>query len=181
MFFFYLPVIECTFVPQHLIILMKKILTIFSVLSILLFAACSGPKEPTFKTMKNLQVKKLSLATLEIHGDAVFNNPNPVGITLSRIDLDISINDVQAAKIKQDISTKVPASSDFTVPIKMSTAPKSVLQDVGGLLQGIGGALKDKKIKVNYKGNVYFSVAKVEIPVPVEYTEEIPVKNLKLF
>ena len=157
---------------------MKKFL-LFTVLLSFFFASCDGPKEPTFSTMKNVRISNLTLQEIEISGDAVFHNPNIVGAKIASIDLDITVNDVDAGNVSQEVNAKIPGNSDFTLPVILKSSPQKILGDISGLLLAIANASQNKMLRVNYKGIVTFQVLELKIPVDVEYSEEIPLKKKK--
>ncbi len=135
------------------------------------FIACETPKQPEFIEMQDVKVSSFSLNKITLTGDAKFNNPNPVGIQLTNVDLDVSIDGQKVGNVQQTKDIEVPASQNFLVPIVVDIAPKDLSFDLlGSALTLIGGS---KKVKVNYKGNITVQAMNVPLKIPVNSTQEI--------
>ena len=148
---------------------------------LLLASSCSNlePKEPEFITMKKVRVTNISAGKVTVEGDAILRNPNPMGLDLTGIDIDVTVNDVKVGKARQT-SGKVDIQPDanFTIPLAFDFKTKQVLGDV---ILGVVGALIKQKIDVIYHGVVKFKVLdlNIEFEVPIDYEEEIPLKEEK--
>lgn len=153
------------------------LLTVFT----LLIAGCDHlePKDPEFITMQKVRVTNISAGNVTIEGDAVLRNPNAVGLDLTGIDIDVTVNEVEVGKARQTNSAvDIQANSNFTIPLAFDFKTKQVLGDV---ILGVLGALIKQKVDVLYKGNIKFKALdlNLEFEVPIEYEEEIPLKEEK--
>ncbi len=144
---------------------------------VLVATTCSKPQAPEFKNVKNVAVEELTLSNVTIKGDAVCFNPNGMGITIRATDIDVSANEVAVGKVTQELKTKVPANSDFSIPLVVSFPPKKLLSKGSGLLGGLLSALSDQKVNMHYKGTITVEVLGVGIKVPLDEQQEVLLKK----
>lgn len=150
---------------------------LFGISLISLVLSCTGPQEPIFTGMENLKVDMISTGRITITGDAVYHNPNAIGGTLTATSINVTVNEVEAATIDQNVEIPVPAQSEFRVPLTFNTTPREIFKrDAGGLLGGVVNALVDKKVKVHYDGQVTVKLAGIAYTAPIEYEEEVEIK-----
>lgn len=154
------------------------ILSLFVSISLLgLVFSCTGPQEPIFTGMENLKVDMISTGRITITGDAVYHNPNAIGGTLTATAINVTVNEVEAATIEQNVEIPVPAQSEFRVPLTFNTTPREIFnRDAGGLLGGVVNALVDKKVNVHYEGQITVKLAGISYTAPIEYEEEVKIK-----
>ncbi len=151
---------------------MKKVV-FFSLMCIaLILASCGGPATPEFKNMKDVKFKSFSLnggsPSIVLKANAIFNNPNPFGADVSEVDLDVYINGVKVTHINQDLSAKMPASSDFTLPLSFDVPLQEVAKDFKPTM---GDIFKKKKVEYKLEGTLKVGLAGANIKVPVEYED----------
>ena len=149
---------------------MRKLVSV--VLILLVVISCSRPKEaPVFKRVANVKVTAIKGTEATLNGDAFFYNPNEVSMKLRKVNIDVTLEGKKIGTIQQDLKTKIPALSEFKVPVDAKF-------DVGdiGVLNSIISALGGKKMKVHYKGNIKISIHGVPISVPVDYEDDIRLK-----
>ena len=138
----------------------------------LLMTACSGPQEPEFKALKNVKVSSINITeglNIQLSGDAVFTNPNALGVDVSGMDVDVYVNGKKVSTIDQDLTARMTASSDFTLPLKFNIPVRSVIDDIkGGLIKDL---FKKKKIDIKLDGIIKVKTGSVELNVPFDYEE----------
>jgi LEA14-like dessication related protein len=133
---------------------------------ICLLSACEMPKEPTFKKIQNLKFDGFGEGKINISGDALFNNPNAFGGTLTGTELDVFIDGEKSGHISQREQIAVPAQSDFSVPIRGALASQ-------GLLGKALSFLTKKEMKARFNGYITIKALEVEFKVPVNYEQPI--------
>lgn len=82
--------------------------------------------------MENVKFRSLVFsgpAAISLTGDAVFNNPNAIGATVTEVDLDVFINGKKASHVHQNMSVDVPAKAEFRLPLKMDISLKNLMED----------------------------------------------------
>lgn len=134
---------------------------------LLLFGACSEPQNPTFNNIKNVKFNSLSIKkpySVTLNADAEFNNPNAIGAEISAMDFDVFINGIKTTHVTQDVSAKVSAQSDFTLPIIC----KIPLEDIFKELK-LTDVLKSPQIEYEMIGHITVNFAGVDIEVPFNY------------
>lgn len=151
---------------------MKSFLFSLGLLSFLFITACDGPKKPEFTKMENVKFRSVIFAgtpSVSLTGDAVFNNPNAIGATVTEVDLDVYINDKMATHVHQNMSVEVPANSAFRLPLEMDISLAKLMQDGKSQMDLI---LKSKKLQYKLVGDIKIGLGSVEFKVPVEYADE---------
>ena len=142
----------------------------------ILIISCSGPQKPEFVGMHNLRITSLSSDEISLEGTAVYHNPNRVSCTLISSDIQVTANNIDIGRIEQTLDSKIPAKSDFEVPIYLSFPPSKIFES-GGLLSGILSVLGNGKVDIQYKGQFTLNVLGLDIPFPIDYEEEVPLKR----
>ncbi|MCB0516401.1 MAG: LEA type 2 family protein [Chitinophagales bacterium] len=140
---------------------------LFITLAISSFFACNQAEKPYFKNISNVRINKATIQEIEILSDAVFENPNRLGGTLSTLDIDVYANNILVGNILQNDPINIPANGEFSVPLKVKFAPKKLFSDKG-LLTGLAMVLDNKKVDLQFKGNAGVNLAGVDIKFPVE-------------
>ena len=136
---------------------------------LLVIASCKAPQDPpVFKKVDNIRVTKVTGDEAVLSGNAFFFNPNKVGMTLRKVNIDVMLEGKKIGTINQETKTQVPANSDFSVPVDATFN----IGDVG-LLNSILSVLGGKKMKAQYVGNIKLTVHGVPIKVSIDYEEEI--------
>lgn len=148
---------------------------ILLVLVIVFFMGCSMPKEPEFNRMENTLVQKISSSEIIILTDAVFDNPNGFGVTVSSVNIVAKANDVKTADIKQLKDVKMIGNKEFAIPLEIKIKPKELL-NFGNLLKLVAGSM-EKKIDLNYKGSTTVKLMDLSYEIPIDYSEEIVLKK----
>ena len=146
---------------------MKHIIAI--ILLAFVIQSCNKPeKAPVFKYVSNVKVTSVTGKEALLKGDAVFYNPNDVGMKLRKVDIDVMLEGKKIGGINQKLKTKIPAMSEFKVPVdaKFNVGELGVLNS---LLSVLGG----KKMKVQYVGRIRLSIYGVPVSVPVDYEDDI--------
>lgn len=140
---------------------------LFSLLLLLL--GCNRPElEPEFLGIKNIEVTKVTGTEAFLKGEALFHNPNDTRMKLKYVDVSIELEGKKIGTIQQDLTTKIPALSRFTVPLNATFDLTEI-----GLLNSIIGILGGKKMAVRYKGHIRVSMYGYPMTVPVDFEEEV--------
>lgn len=148
----------------------------FLLILCILFSACSSPEYPEFREMKNVKFKSFSLnngASVTLKADAIFFNPNAIGANVTEVDLDMYVEDKKVTNIRQDVSAKMKANSEFTLPLDFNVPLKEVYKD---LKPSLGNLLKKRKINYRMDGTLKVGLGNIEISIPVDYAGEEDVR-----
>lgn len=135
----------------------------------LIAVSCNRPKEaPVFKRIANVKVTEVNGKEALLNGDAFFYNPNDVSMKLRKVNIDVKLEGKKIGSIKQELKTKIPALSEFKVPVDATFN----IGDIG-VLNSLFSVIGGKKMKVHYTGNIKISIHGVPLSVPVDYEDEI--------
>lgn len=139
----------------------------WAVIFLTIIASCKKPvfREPEFIGTRNIAIDKIGLKTSSLQLEVGFYNPNRLGLTLERFDLDVFLNDDYLGKAKDINPSLIPASDTFFVPVKMEIGMKTLLSQ--GLSLGL-----NRMSNVQLKGNARVSVGKragLVWQIPVDY------------
>lgn len=149
---------------------MKKISFLFLIIHILIIAACNAPQAPEFKNVENVKIAGFGGNSVTLTGDALFNNPNSFGLTITGADLDIFVDGDKVGHIDQVAKATVNAKSDFAVPLKTLL---SLSESSKGLIGKALTVLGNKgKVKTKIKGTITVDALGIPIPIPVEHEED---------
>lgn len=133
-------------------------------ISCFIFSAisCAKPLQPEYRGLERLQVNKLGMNESLISANLKFYNPNNFPLQLKHADVNILLNDKQAAHCLIDSTIYIPKLDSFFVPVSFNISLGSIFSNA---LQFI---LKGKA-KVNAEGFVRLKKSGVAFSVPVHY------------
>ncbi|MGB0523997.1 MAG: LEA type 2 family protein [Flammeovirgaceae bacterium] len=151
---------------------MKK--AFFLVTALCILAACSSPKQPEIKRIEHIKVISFTGQEITLEAKAILHNPNPIALELAGAAIDVSVNDIQAAKINDLQPTELKANGETKVPLRVSFPTNKVLK-----LDNLGDLLNmatKRKAKVAYKGDLQVKAVGITFNVPVEKEQEVVLK-----
>ncbi len=154
-------------------IMNKTIFTLFF-LGLFLFSltSCSGNKDITFLRMENVKVKSIDKSgKLKVTADAVLNNPRRLGAKVSYLECGVKVEGKDIAEVAQIKESKVPARSDFIVPLETEVSLKKVFGNSFSLAKGA----VDGKVKVELDGKVKVKILGKTFTVPFVHKEQTPI------
>lgn len=138
-------------------------------IAIVLASGCTRPEEaPVFRRMGNIEVTKVTGSEAYLNANAYFYNPNDVNMRLKKVEVDVEVEGNKIGTINHSVRTKIPANSEFKVPLDATFDMKQV-----GFLKSVISILGGKKLKVRYKGFIRVSLHGIPIKVPVDYEDEV--------
>lgn len=145
---------------------------ILPLLMVLVAFSCQRPEEaPEFRYIENVKVTSVSDKQAFLNADAIFYNPNDMGMTLRGVDVDLLIEGRQVGRVEQSTKIKIPASADFKVPLDATFN----IGDVG-VLNTLLGMLGGKKLTVRYLGHIKVTMNGFPVRVPVDYEGDVRLK-----
>lgn len=153
---------------------MRNILLLLTVCITIL--SCSVKEKPVFIAVEEIELVESTSKTVTLKADAIFQNPNDVGGSLESDDISVFVNDIKVAQVSSE-QFKVPAKKEFTIPLKVKMSTDSILKlkgtdAIGSLLN----SLLNKKIKVQYKGDIIYKTFGFSYTYPIDETEMVTIK-----
>lgn len=140
--------------------------------SLLYLYISMGYVYPKLIRVDNFNIKNVRLSppvSFDVESSLVLKNPNPISMELKNLDFDVFINDKKATHIAQSKETKIPAMSEFSVPIAFPVTfiDNAFFSDIGSvLISGITG----NKLKIKFKGTLIVKAWGFEKENEFEYT-----------
>ncbi len=143
---------------------------------VLVFISCSSISivEPIFERIEDVDIIEISRKKLRLNAFLVLNNPNSFALDLAQADLKALVDDIVLAKIDQTYDTKMPANSEFKMPITIDMDLEKLYQD--NPLAALGKGLQimsDKKLNVHFIGTIKVGKGSVKISVPIDQVEVV--------
>jgi hypothetical protein len=150
---------------------MKKFIILLTLYSFLF--SCTVTETPQYVGLENIQVIESTSKFITIGADALFINPNDIGGKLKTDEIKVYINDNELATVSTE-SFDVPAKKEFTIPLKTRVPTDSLFSDksIGSLL----GSLFSKKIKIQYKGDIKYTILGFSHSYTLDQIENIKIK-----
>lgn len=133
---------------------------------IFFFQGCVPKEEVVLKQIRDVVVDASSDPKLK--ANAIFHNPNAKRGRLKKIKVDIYVNEKKVGSVDQELTIKIPARGEFTVPLEVNLAMKEL-----GFMDTLLGFLGGKKFDVRYEGFLKLTYHGFPIKVPVNYKDEV--------
>jgi LEA14-like dessication related protein len=93
-----------------------------------------GPMPPKASLLA-FRAKKVSTQSLELEFDVQVKNPNFFGITMSKLNYDVSVGDIELAKGIYAESLSIPRESDRVISLPLIVTPSSAVKVLNMLWQ----------------------------------------------
>jgi LEA14-like dessication related protein len=140
----------------------------FLLMALITFGCQKPDEDIVLKHVKDVVADASSDPMLK--AEAVFYNPNKASGKLKGIAVDIFVNGKKAGSIDKDYKIRIPARSEFSVPLEVKLNMKEL-----GTVETLLGMLGGKKFDIRYQGNLKLLYHGVPIKVPVDYKSQIRV------
>lgn len=123
---------------------MIKNICLFTVLiaAALLLPSCMRYQDITFRGVDNVKIGKIGMNESTMEMNLLFNNPNSMGATLNNAQGKAWIQDTYVGDFLLNQDVKIPAKSDFAVPVRLSVNLKDVLKNSLSLMFSDSVAIK---------------------------------------
>lgn len=150
---------------------MKKLIILSTLL--ITFIGCTVKEKPVFIRVDNIKVYESTSNFITLTADAYFRNPNAIKGVLKTDAIKVYVNNNEMATVTTE-SFKVPASEEFSIPLKANVATDSLFSNksLGGLLS----SLISQNLKVQYKGQIKYKVLGFSHTYAVDITENVKIK-----
>lgn len=150
---------------------MKKLLLISSFIFALF--SCTVDEAPEYKKIQNIKIENISKQDVLVSAEAFYYNPNHIGGSVKKVDIDLFIDD---AKIAEVLSApfEINSQDDFKVPLKANIPYKKLFGSSGKQILGnLLNAVVNKKTKINYKGKITIDFGKFEYDYELDEVMEL--------
>jgi|GEM_PF-426774 len=155
---------------------MKSAITLLSLAIALTIISCNNLTlvDPTLERIEDVDIKEMSKERIDMDAHLIINNPNGVALDLASADLDVLVDNVVIANIKQTVDATMPAKSEFKMPVKITMDLAKLYKD--NPLAALGKGLQimsDKKLDVQFKGNIKAGKGVAKLTVEVDQVETV--------
>ena len=150
---------------------MRNIIILLTMLFV--FLSCSVNEKPEFLYVENIKIQKSTSKHITFTADAFFINPNDIGGELNTDKIKVFVNNNEMATVSTK-NFKVPTKKEFSIPLKANIPTDSIFSNKN--LSGLLGSLFNKKIKVQYKGDIIYKVLGFSYTYNIDKTENIKIK-----
>ncbi|WP_273274189.1 hypothetical protein [Maribacter polysiphoniae] len=153
---------------------MKKVF--FILVLTVLGQSCTFNQKPEFVGIDSVSVKEASANAITLLAEARFNNKNDLGGTLLTDEIKVYVDGIYLATVSSE-AFDVPAKDNFIVPLVVNL-PLSELfkEDKGNLFGAILNQVLNKKMKVEFKGNITYRLAGFSYDYAVDHSQEITIQ-----
>ena len=131
--------------------------------------ACKINEPPSFINIDKISITDFTQQTIGITSNANFNNPNDIGVTIKKIELNVAVNGTPVGSIGQQKSTKIKSHSDFAIPIKLQIMQSDLYKALGGFTGSLS-AVFGKDVEIAYTGKVTICKFFFSYTIPINYT-----------
>lgn len=154
-----------------------KFFSFITFLVICIISACNSAKleTPTFLKVEKMR-PNLVQGKIALTGNAVFNNPNAFGLNLTATEIDVYVDGDKVSHVSQKEKTAIEANSNFSVPINVTFSLKE--SNKGLLGKALDIINKNGMAKVEYKGNIKVGALGIEVPVAINYAEDMNLASM---
>ena len=126
---------------------------------------------PTFIKLEKVRFRSFSPPpdlSFRLRGDMLLHNPNPFGLEIEEVDLDIIVDGKKSTTVSQELEAKMPAKSDFRLSLEFDVPlkDKNLLGSIGDFFTG---AWKKRAIEIQYIGELKIKTLKLPITIPVDF------------
>ncbi|MFB9057895.1 LEA type 2 family protein [Mariniflexile ostreae] len=150
---------------------MKRLIILSTICTVLL--GCSITESPQFIGIENIKVLTSTSKHITFTADALFKNPNAIEGTLKTDAIKVFVNDNEVATVSSE-RFNVPAKKDFSIPLKTNVPTDSLYSNKN--LSGLLGSIFSKKIKIQYKGDIKYTVFGFSHTYSINKTENVNIK-----
>ena len=153
---------------------MKSTLTLLTLLTTILFISCNNLtlEEPTLERIEDVDIKEMSKDRIDMDANLVINNPNGVAVDLASADLEVIVDNIVIANIKQTVDATMSAKSEFKLPVNITMDLAKLYKNnpLAALSKGLQ-IMSDKKLEVQFKGNIKAGKGVAKLTVDVDQVE----------
>ncbi|OAD44574.1 LEA type 2 family protein [Polaribacter atrinae] len=150
---------------------MKNLL--YFILLFTLITSCSVKEKPIFIKVDNVKVTSFKGDTIRLKAQAFFENPNDVGGKISTDEIKVIVNGAEVAQVSSD-EFEVPARKEFSIPLLVVIPAKKVFDNnKNGILGGLLNSFLNKSIKVQFTGDLKYTVFGYSSIYPIDQIQEI--------
>jgi hypothetical protein len=129
---------------------------------LLLLVSCDSFKEPEFRRIENVTVSRVGLGSSTLLLNIHCFNPNKKKAKMKSAEGDVWVDNILLGHFSMDSTIKIPAMSDFSIPLKLK-------MDMGGFLKTSLGGYRNREVLLKMLGTARVGKGPVYINYPIKY------------
>lgn len=147
--------------------------TLFRILLCMIMVSCKVNEKPEFKAVENITVKDINGSTVTISAEALYFNPNHIGGTIKKVDLDLFMDGIKISDVEAQ-PFEINSQENFRIPLT-AKVPHSKLFGKSGkqLLGNLINAALNNTVKVSYKGIITLDLGALDYDYTLDETLEL--------
>ncbi|QXP73778.1 LEA type 2 family protein [Tenacibaculum sp. AHE15PA] len=143
---------------------------------VLFIVSCSIKEKPIFIKIDNIKILSISSDTIRLQAKAFFKNPNDIGGKIATDEIKVIVNGEEVAQVSSD-EFEVPARNEFNIPLQVVIPAKKIFGDTkNGILGGLINSILNKSVKVQFKGDLRYTIFGFSDVYPIDKIEDIKIK-----
>jgi len=146
---------------------------------IYIYREASKLENPTFIKLENIKFRKLSSPPnlkITFSSDAILNNPNDMGWTISKVEFDAFANGKKASRVVQEMEVEMPANSNFSLPLSFEI-PLSNSEIIKNFKDFVTGTWKEQSLDIGLLGAVYVKALGTDFRIEFDYMEKYELRD----
>jgi len=132
------------------------------VITTLLLSSCMRYQDIKFVGIENVKMGKIGMNETTMEMNLIFNNPNKLGAMLNNAGGKAWIQDIYIGDFLLNEDVKIPARSDFSVPVRLKVNLKDLLSNSLNLIT------RDS-VTIKLDGNARLSKGSIIKNFPLQY------------
>ena len=153
---------------------MKLLQSLFALVVVTMCISCNNLtlEDPTLERIEDVDIKEISRERIDMNANIVIHNPNAVALDLASADLDVLLDNIVIANIKQTFDAIMPAKAEFKLPVNITMDLAKLYKEnpLAALSKGLK-IMSDKKLEVVFKGNIKAGKGIIKLTVDVNQVE----------
>jgi len=141
----------------------------------LFIVACKPLKPLEFRSVSDFKIEN-ALVSPQVTANLNFFNPNSVGGTIKKFQLDVSLQQAPLTTVSLT-NQRMPANSNFSLPLNVSIPYSQLIKFVP---LGIASLQGGKDIPVDLKGTLTVKKFLFSKKFPIEYHDKISTKDIQI-
>ena len=143
---------------------------------ILFIVSCSVKEKPIFIKIDNIKIMSITSDTIRLQAKAFFKNPNDIGGKIATDEIKVIVNGEEVAQVSSD-EFDVPARNKFNIPLKVVIPAKKIFgNNKNGILEGLINSILNKSVKVQFKGDLRYTIFGFSDIYPIDKIEDVKIK-----
>lgn len=150
--------------------------TLFYLIASLLLLSCKVNEKPEYKALENIQVENMTNKEVVVSAEAVYFNPNHIGGTVKKVDIDLFLDGVKISKVTST-AFEINGQENFRIPLK-TNVPYGDLFGTNGnnMLGSLLNAALSNTIQINYKGSITLDLGAIDYDYALDETLDLKLR-----